>query len=297
MADALFKTYEAIGNREDLTDLISMISPQDTPMLSRFGKAKASNTLHEWQTDALSSASGTGVLEGADVETGALTATTRLGNYTQISQRKFRVSNTTQAMNPAGRSNEYAYQMSKALKELARDMEKTIHDNTGASGGATDARTLKGVRAAVTTNLVTADATGATSALSRDQINTLLRTIWAEGGTPNAIYVNGRQKERIGALTTPVTRNLNAADKMYTTVVNVYDSDYGQLSVILDRYATTTEVLALQEDQFKVAYLRPVHSQSLPDNGGGPKGKVEAEYTLQYGNEKASGKITGLSAS
>jgi hypothetical protein len=46
MADALFKSYEAIGNREDLTDVISMISPTDTPMLSRFGKTKAKNTLH-----------------------------------------------------------------------------------------------------------------------------------------------------------------------------------------------------------------------------------------------------------
>jgi hypothetical protein len=265
-------------------------------MLSRFGKAKAMNTLHEWQTDALATASPTGAVEGADVETAAQTATTRLGNYTQISQRKFRVSNTTQAMNPAGRANEYAYQMSKALKEIARDIEISIHDNTGNSGNATAGRTLKGVRAAVATNLVTADATGSTSALSRDQINNLLRTIWAEGGTPNAIYVNGRQKERIGSLTTPITRNIDASTKKFTAVVNVYDSDYGRLDVILDRYATTTEVLALQEDQFKVAYLRPVHSMPLPDNGGGPKGKVEAEYTLQYGNEKASGKITGLSA-
>jgi hypothetical protein len=297
MSDTLFKTYEVVGNREDLTDIIAMISPTETPMLSRFGKAKAGNTLHEWQTDALSSASATGALEGADIETAALTATARVSNYTQISQRKFRVSNTQQAMNPAGRANEYTYQMSKALKELARDMEKSIHDNTGASGDATAARTLKGVRAAVSTNEVTADATGSTSALSRDQINQLLRTIWGEGGTPNAIYVNGRQKERIGALTTPITRNIDAASKRYTAVVNVYDSDYGQLDVVLDRYATTTEVLALQEDQFKVSYLRPVHSQALPDAGGGPKGKVEAEYTLQYGNEKASGKITGLSAS
>jgi hypothetical protein len=82
MADVLFKSYEAIGNREDLSDIIANISPVDTPMLSRFGKAKATNTLHEWQTDALASTSTTGVVEGSDVETTALTATTRLGNYT-----------------------------------------------------------------------------------------------------------------------------------------------------------------------------------------------------------------------
>jgi len=82
MADSLFKSYDAIGNREDLTDIIANISPVDTPMLSRFGKTKATNTLHEWQTDALASASTTGIVEGSDVETSALTPTTRLGNYT-----------------------------------------------------------------------------------------------------------------------------------------------------------------------------------------------------------------------
>lgn len=82
MADVLFKSYEAVGNREDLTDIISMISPVDTPMLSRFGKTKASNTLYEWQVDALAAASTAGVVEGSDVETSALTPSTRLGNYT-----------------------------------------------------------------------------------------------------------------------------------------------------------------------------------------------------------------------
>lgn len=292
MADTLFKSYEAIGNREDLTDIISMISPTDTPMLSRFGKTKAKNTLHEWQTDALDSASTAGVVEGSDVETTALTPTTRLSNYTQISRRMFRVSETQEAIDHAGRASEFNYQASKALKMLANDIEKTLHDGTGNSGASGTPRELKGVRAAITTNVITAGS----SALTVTKLNELLRTIWAAGGKPNAIYVNGSQKEAIGSFSTPITRNVNAMDKKYTNVVNVYDSDYGPLEIILDRYATTTELLALQEDQFKVAFLRPVTKKTLPNNGGGPKGVVEAEYTLQYGNEKASGKITGLSA-
>ena len=142
MADALFKSYEAIGNREDLTDVISMISPTDTPMLSRFGKTKAKNTLHEWQCDALDSASTAGVVEGSDVETVALTPTERLGNYTQISRRMFRVSETQEAIDHAGRASEFNYQASKALKMLANDMEKSLHDGTGNSGDSGTAREL-----------------------------------------------------------------------------------------------------------------------------------------------------------
>lgn len=295
MADSLFKSYDAIGNREDLTDIIANISPVDTPMLSRFGKTKATNTLHEWQTDALASASTTGIVEGSDVETTALTPTTRLGNYTQISRRMFRVTETQEAIDHAGRASEYAYQAAKALKSLANDMEKTLHDGTGNSGASGTARELKGVRAAITTNVVTAATGSTTAALTVDKLNELLRTIWAKGGKPNAIYVNGTQKEAVAKFSTPITRNIDAASKRYTSVVNVFDSAYGTLDIILDRYATTSELLALQEDQFKVAFLRPVMTTELPNNGGGKKGKVECEYTLVWGNEQASGKLTNLS--
>jgi len=294
MADVLFKSYEAIGNREDLTDIIGMISPVDTPMLSRFGKTKATNTLHEWQVDALDAATGAGVVEGSDVETAALTATSRLGNYTQICRKSFRVSETQEAIDHAGRASEYAYQASKALKALARDMEKALHDGTGNSGASGTARELKGVRAAIATNVVTAATGSTTAALTLDKLNELLRTIWTQGGTPNAIYVNGAQKEAVGKFSTPITRNIDAASKRFTNVVNVFDSAYGSLDIVLDRYANANELLALQEDQFKVAYLRPVMTKALPDNGGGQKGKVEGEFTLVYGNEKASGKLTNL---
>jgi len=295
MADVLFKSYEAIGNREDLTDIISLISPVDTPMLSRFGKTKAKNTLMEWQTDALDSASTTGVVEGSDVETTALTPTTRLSNYTQISRRMFRVSKTQEAIDHAGRASEYAYQASKALKMLARDMEKTLHDGTGNSGASGAARELKGVRAAITTNVVTAATGSTTAALTVDKLNELLRTIWNQGGNPNAIYVNGSQKEAVAKFSTPITRNIDAASKRFTSVINVFDSAYGPLDIVLDRYSTSSELLALQEDQFKVAFLRPVMTEKLPNNGGGEKGVVETEYTLVWGNEAASGKLTNLS--
>ena len=263
-------------------------------MLSRFGKTKATSTLHEWETDALDSATTDGVVEGTDVETTAATPTVRLGNYTQISRRKFRVSETQEAVDHAGRSSEYAYQAAKAMKALANDMEKTLHDGTGNSGASGTARELKGVRAAISTNTVTAATGTTTAALTVTKLDELLRTIWVQGGTPNAIYVNGTQKEAVGKFSTPITRNIDASSKRFTQVVNVYDSNYGPLDIVLDRYATSSELLAIQEDQFKVSFLRPVYVKSLPDNGGGMKGLVEAEYTLEYGNEKASGKITNL---
>lgn len=294
MADVLFKTYNAIGNREDLTDIITNISPIDTPMLSNFGVVPVAATYHEWQTDELASASSTGVVEGSDPTVAAVTATTRTGNYTMIRQRTFGVTNTQQAVLAAGRSNEYNYQKMKKLKELARDIEKSIHDGTGNSGASGTAREVKGVRSWVATNVETGTGTGS-EALTSSMLNDLLQTIWAAGGNPDAIFVNGYQKRQISTFTTPVTRNIEG--NKYSAVISVYESDFGVQRVFLDRYATATELLALELDKWKVGYLRPAHHMELPDQGGGPRGKVEAEFTLEARNEAASGKITGLSTS
>ena len=292
---AIFQTFQAVGNREDLTDIIANVSPTDTKMLSSFGRTTANAVLHEWQSDSLASATATGDVEGADSPTFTAVATTRLSNSTQIQSRPFQVSNTQQAVKHAGRGDEYAYHAAKAMKELARNMEKAIHDGTGNTGASGTARELKGVRTIISTNTQTGTATGNTTPLTVTRLNTMLATVWAAGGQPNAIYVGSAQKQAIGAFTTPITRYQETSTKTFTPVVNVYDSDFGPLQIKLDRYATASELLALQEDSFKVAYLRPVETKPLPDLGGGPRGKVEVEYTLEYGNELSHGKMTNLS--
>ena len=90
-----FQTYQAIGDREDLTDIIYNISPTDTPMMSSIGKEKASGVLHEWQTDALAAAaSNNHQIEGDEISFGALSPTARINNHTQISRKAVVVSGT-----------------------------------------------------------------------------------------------------------------------------------------------------------------------------------------------------------
>ncbi len=116
-------TYQAIGNREDLSDMIYRIDPTDTPFMSGAAKEKATAVLHEWQTQALAAAASNAQLEGDDPTTNAATVTVRLTARCQISYKVARVSGTQQAVDHAGRDNELAYQeMLKGL-ELKRDME------------------------------------------------------------------------------------------------------------------------------------------------------------------------------
>src|SRR5882724_12020438 len=122
-----FSSYTAIGNREDLSDVIYRIDPADTPFISAIEREKASAVNHEWQTQALAAAdTANAVLEGDDATTDAVTPTVRLGNICQISDKVARVTGTQRAVDHAGRDDELAYQeMLKGL-ELKRDMEAIL---------------------------------------------------------------------------------------------------------------------------------------------------------------------------
>ena len=297
MADVFFKTYEAIGNREDLIDIITDISPLETPMFSSFSKTKASGTYHEWQTDSLADAASNSVIEGTDVTSASATPTVRTGNYTQILRKDWRISDTQEAVDSAGRPSEYSYQMAKGMKELARDIEYALVNGTGAAGDATAGRELKGVLAWITTNVNTGASAVTAEALSETVYNDMLQTIFESGGNPDVTYANGWQKRKISQFSTSSTRNISVEDKRLVNAIDVYESDFGVQKIVLDRYMTSTIVACLQNDLFRVASLRPTIHKSLPDDGGGRKGMVETELTLESLNEAGSGKITELTTS
>jgi hypothetical protein len=149
-----FSTYDSVGNREDLSDIIYDVSPTETPYLSAIPKGKATSTKHEWQTRALTAASGSNaVIEGDDATTDASTANTRVFNYSQISDKVARVTGTQEAVNKAGRKSEMALQMSDRMKELKRDVETTLLQNVAyVAGNDTLARKAAGLQTFVITN-------------------------------------------------------------------------------------------------------------------------------------------------
>jgi len=292
-----FETYNQAGNREDLLDIIVNISPTETPMLSGFGKGKASGTLHEWMTDSLAAGSNGKVAEGAVFTAVALAARTRVGNYCQINRRSFEVSDTLDAVDKAGvKGGEYEYQLAKALKIMATDMEVDIVSGTSASGAsAGTARNARGVLSFIATNIETGTASTTDEALTESMYNDNLQTIFDSGGNPDTTYANGFQKRQISAFTASQTRNIEATSKKLIASLDVYESDFGMQRIILDRYMDTDKIVQLQKEMWKVAMLRPVKHTPIAKVGSSRRGMIEAEWTLESLNEKASGKITELS--
>ena len=117
------ETFDRVGIREDLADVIYNIAPTETPFISNAASGTAAQTLHEWQTDGLANAAANAQKEGDDYALGSRAATTRLNNYTQISAKTVGVSGSDQAVTNAGRGDELAYQLAKLGKELKRDIE------------------------------------------------------------------------------------------------------------------------------------------------------------------------------
>lgn len=202
-----FDSYDAKGIREDLSDVIHDISPEETPFYSKCAKVKATATFHEWQTDALRSSASNAHIEGDDTTAGAVTATSRLGNRTQIFKNAVVIPDTDEGLKKAGRGAEIAYQTLKIAKEQKLDIEKALFDNNAAvTGSSTSARELAGAPTWLITNTDFgsggADATGngtdartdgTQAAFTQARFDGVMQSIWEQGGNPDSVYLSAFQ--------------------------------------------------------------------------------------------------------
>jgi hypothetical protein len=308
-----FDTYDAKGNRESLLDTIYNISPIDTPfisMVAAIGKARA--VKHEWQTDTLASASdGNARVEGSDATGDAITSTSRLDNLCQISSKTVIVSGTQEVVDKSGRDSEAAYQVAKAANELKRDMEKILVGNQASVvGDATTARKLRSLEAWFTTNTsrgsggsngsTTQAAADATTGALRNFTEVLLKDMiektWSAGGNPDILMVGPKNKQKVSAFTGNATRMGVNDDKKLVAAIDVYESDFGAIKVVPNRFQRDRTAFLLQKDMWGVAYLRPFTSRPLADTGDHHRRLVLAEYTLEARNEASSGVMADLTS-
>jgi hypothetical protein len=291
------KTYEQVGEREDLTSVIAVITRHETPIFSGLEKVKARGTYHEWQIDTLSTGSANAQIEGADFSFSLAASRTRTGAYTQIFTKTIEVSETIRAVDVAGVEDEFAYQMEKRMKEIATDVEAALITATGNSGASGTARALKGILSWMTTNVETGTGTGS-EALTEDMYNDLLQTIWSAGGRPDYTYVNAFQKRQISSFSTSNTRYLEiTGEGELKNTVAVYESDFGRQRIELDSFMTSSVLAALLRDMWKVASLRPISMVDVATVGDAKRAALVGEMTLEARNEASSGQITGLSTS
>ena len=286
-------TYTAVGNREDVSDIITNITPTETPLYSMFGKTKAKSTYHEWLEDELNAPGANAQVEGADYPTDSSTTRTRKGNYTQIFAKTAKVTATQEVVAKYGIKSELAYQMANRMKEIAKDVEYAIINNTSkVAGDASTARQMGGIQAFVTTNV---DDNGGTARdLTEDLLNDGIQSAWQAGGDPNVVVVCGKHKRTISGFTAGATKYLEAEDKRLVAAVDVYESDFGVVRIIPHRYMLTDTLFILDTNYWKTAYLRPFKVKDIPPTGDYVAKAIIGELTLEARAEKANAIIKDL---
>jgi len=307
----LFDTFETVGIREDLVDVIYNISPEDTPILSAIPRTAAKSTKHEWQLDSLATPATNAVIEGDDATIDALSATTRAFNFCQIADKVIALSGTQSAVDAAGRADEMAYQIAKKSKELKKDMEfDLIEPNVQVSGSATAARELGSIPTWLKTNgdagtsgtLSTGSGTDLPgSGTDRDLTETILKTVIKEvyesGGEMDMLVCPPSVKQVISGFNANTTRFGPAEAKTEFAAIDVYSSDFGDLRVVPNRVMAVTDakdVFIIQRDMMATAYLRDFQVQDLAKTGDSEKKQLLVEYTLEVRNEAAHGIILDI---
>jgi galactitol-specific phosphotransferase system IIB component len=306
-----FDTYDSIGEREDLSDVIYNISPTDTPFLSSAAKTKATAVLHEWQTDSLAAAvTNNQVIEGDEATMDAISATTRLSNSCQIMDKTIVITGTQEAVDKAGRASEIAYQIAKKAKELKRDLEASLTSNNAeVTGSATAARVAGGLRSWVATNDVmgtsgtsggagnTAAGNGTQRAFTESLLKSVIKSVWNAGGNPTMVMVGPFNKQKLSGFTGNSTRFDAGADATLYTSVDVYASDFGQLQVVPNRFSRDRDAWVLDMDYWGVAFLRDFTMHELSKTGDSEKRQLLLEATLESRNEAASGCVADITTS
>ena len=312
---ATYQTFTSIGNREDLSDVIYSISPTDTPIMSSIGKTKATAVYHEWQTDSLAaSTTANALVEGATASDITVSPTTRIGNYTQIVGKTVMVSGTLEAVDKAGRKSEKAYQLAKISSEIKRDMETIITANQGqTAGNSSTARALGSLLSYIKSNTskngtsvtgvdpvtvgVSTRTDGTTRAFTEAMLKTVVASVFSNGGTPSTLFVSPTQKQVVSAFSGLAAQRYQVATSGQATILagaDLYQSDFGVLSIVPDRFMRTRDALVLDPEYAALAYLRPFQTNELARVGDAEKTQILAEFTLEVRNEAAHGGVFDL---
>lgn len=308
-----FDTYDSVGIREDLSNVIHNISPEETPFYSKSAKKAAKNTFVEWQTDSLRASAANAHIEGDATTAEARTATTRLGNYTQIFKNAVVVSDSDDNVDNAGRAKEIAYQTLKIAKEQKLDIEKALFENNArAAGSSSVARKLAGAPAWLTTNTVagsggadpTGDGTdartdGTQAAFSQANFDTVMQSIWVAGGKPDTVYLSAFQMNVALGFTGNNNQrsSVQAGDERVVKSLAVYVTPWGSVEFMPSRENRSRDVMIMQDDMWEVASLRGTKNVALAKTGDNTTRQVVTELTLCAKNEAANGIIADRTTS
>lgn len=322
IATNAFSTYSQVGIKENVSKIITNITPDETPLYSTLSKFTIKDRLYQWQTDSLATPVTTNAqLEGDVVSAAATTATTMLNNRSQISYKSLSVTDTARTVSTYGREDEYDYQVMKRGRELKTDVEVGLLKNSAKDvGSAGTARVCAGLPTYITnvaygtapagTGADTATA-GAATALTYAMLSSAITLAYVAGGNPSIMMLPPVLKKKFSALafsSTPSTADVrydvkNDRAPAAIGTVDRWLSDFGMIDVVPNRQMarvsdsfTNTAVYLLDPSKARVGVLQDTEVVPLAKRGLADEAFIRIEFTLEVSAPSAHAGIYGVNA-
>jgi len=328
VASNTVQTFAMVGIREELSDIITMTDPTETPFYSGISKKAARSRTPEWQVDSLNDPNPDNKnIEGDAATNDPGTQPVRIKNVVQLFDKVVEVSSTAQAVDTAGRENELSYQLVKRGKELKRDIETRMLGNfSSVLGAAGTAGEMAGVEAYLKTNvsrgaggasggyntgtgLITLATDGTLREADEDQLKDVIALAWQNGGDPSTIMVNGKMKQKYSGFPGIATQYRDNPGNKAATIIaaaDVYKSDFGLHTIVPNRWVgrgtgrtpgdedNNRSALVLDMSSWSARFLQPMKTEDLAKLGHSDRKMISCELTLECSDEKKNGVVADI---
>jgi hypothetical protein len=296
---ATYQTFQQVGLKENISDIITNLTPTKTPFQSNIGTEKVHNVLFQWQEDSLRSSAQNAQVEGADPTYITATPTVMRNNVTQILNEAVVVSDTADTVTVYGRAKEMAYQMQKSASQVKRDLELSLVGNAQVlvAGNSTTARKFNSAQQQVATANITYTGGSIASPVKITEafLLTNLQACFTSGAEPSRIMVTPSNSVVVAGFASAAGRYRTIpGEKVGDTsgivnVVNFYVSPFGEQKVEINRFIMAFNTLVYDPKQWSKMILRPWTREALAKTGDATKQMIISEQSLKHKNYAASG--------
>lgn len=281
MAQSYIQDDKAV--REDLLDVLKNLSPTERQLTNGLGVSKANQLYHESLVDTLDSVAVNAYAQGSDACYRVLTNPTRIANFVQTLRKGWMVPSLEDSINTAAFSKRTAHEKIKALESLGNDLEFALMRGSLVSGSGTVASQMRGLKNSL--SLVTSQSG---ISLTQKILEDYFQLVWDNTSTEvNAVYSSMYIKRKISGYTTKITQFAPQDDKRLQLAVDIYQSDAAKMvKLFAHRYVkngsdTNHDVVGVNEEFFKVAYIRKPFSEDRAKTGDAEKGEITTDATLE----------------
>lgn len=314
-------TTTSVGNREELSDVINMITPEDTPIYSDIGKGKCVSVHPEWEVDELAAPEENIRTEGDEYTYDAGDTPARVGNYTQIMRKTGIISETQETVEQAGNANKVKRQKLKRGKELRKDVELAIITNNASVAGAT--REFGGLPTWIETNvdrgnsgtnggfdvntgLTVAAGAGTQRAFTKTIMDNVMEQGYKSGANFRSVYVSPYVK----SVFVTFMSNSNVAPFRYAVSdgernsiianADIYEGPFGKVYIKPNRVMANSAGVArnaffVDTSMLSFLWLRKIHEdKNVARTGDAKKFVLIGEGTLKVHNEAGLGVAADL---